>query len=193
MSLIKKPFIFMRHGETEANQNNVFCGSTDIPLNANGRQQALDARKPVATVIKNDIKIVSSPMQRAVETTKLALPNTEFSTDVDLSERDWGDLELQPITKQVCYFDTPPGGEPWGPFITRITQAINRVLSEYDNPVIIAHSGVYRAIQFHLTGTPSGPRIPNATPVRFWPNATNEWKQQIISESLVCLDSREKQ
>ncbi|UGA53592.1 histidine phosphatase family protein [Vibrio sp. VB16] len=181
MQLVNKPFIFMRHGETQANQNNVFCGATDIPLNGIGKQQAIDAQKRIAALKMDGVTVVSSSMLRAVETTELALPNIAFTTDTDLSERNWGDLELQPITKQVCYLETPPGGEPWELFITRVTKALNRILSAYESPMIVAHSGVYRAIQFHLIGTPSGPRVPNATPIRFWPESYG-WKQKIIDE-----------
>ncbi len=181
MPLINKPFVFMRHGETQANQKSIFCGATDIPLNTAGKQQAIDAQIKIAALKIDGATVISSPMLRAVETTELALPDTTFTTDPDLSERNWGDLEMQPIIKQVCYLETPPGGESWEAFITRVTRAINRILSTHDNPLIVAHSGVYRAIQFHLTGTPSGPRIPNATPIRFCPDSQG-WKQQIIDE-----------
>jgi len=181
MQLISKPFIFMRHGETTANQNNLFCGITDLPLNTTGRQQAIDARQYMTTLETSRMTIISSPMRRAVETTQLVLPNVNFKTYPDLSERDWGELEIQPITQPICYQETPPDGESWDNFIDRVTVALNQILTEHDNPLIVAHSGIYRAIQYHLTGSPTGARIPNATPVRFWLER-KEWKQQIIEE-----------
>ncbi len=180
MSLIKKPFIFMRHGETEANQKKIFCGATDIPLNSTGREQAMNARLSLASLYSEDLTVISSAMLRARETTQLALPDISFITNPALAERNWGELEMTAITP-VSYFDTPPGGEPWPDFIDRVTTALNSILLRYEKPFIVAHSGVYRAIQFCLTGSPAGPRIPNATPVRFW-YESGAWQQKIITE-----------
>lgn len=180
MSLIKKPFIFMRHGETEANKTNVFCGATDIPLNSTGREQAINARPTLVSLYSEDMTVISSSMLRARETTQLALPNISFITNPALAERNWGELEMTAITP-VSYFDTPPEGEPWPDFIDRVTTALNTILMQYEKPLIIAHSGVYRVIQFYLTGSPAGHRVPNATPVHIWPES-NSWHQKIIME-----------
>ncbi|MEJ2763713.1 histidine phosphatase family protein [Photobacterium sp. MCCC 1A19761] len=184
MQLMRKPFIFMRHGETDANQNHLFCGATDIALNAMGRQQAINARNNLAAIKTDHMTVISSPMKRAIETTRLALPDASFVTEPGLTERDWGALEMTALTKPVCYQETPSGGEPWQDFIERVTTALNTILHNYEHPLIIAHSGVYRAIQFHLTGSPAGPRIPNATPVRFWPDQaeTYGWQQSMNTE-----------
>ncbi len=181
MLLIKKPFIFMRHGETQANQGNLFCGATDIPLNESGREQAIKARRVLKKLDISNLNVISSSMQRAQQTTQLALPDVNFVTNADLSERSWGEWEMTAITHSVSYFDTPPGGESWSAFIHRVTQALNNILLANEFPLIVAHSGVYRVIQFHATGSPNGARVPNATPVRFWPEA-DSWQQQIVQE-----------
>lgn len=180
MPLIEKPFIFMRHGETDANKKNVFCGATDLPLNDTGREQAINARTTLVSLYSEDMTVISSSMLRARETTKLALPDISYITNPGLAERHWGELEMTALSP-VSYFDTPPDGESWPDFIARVTTALNTILTNYEKPLIIAHSGVYRVIQFYLTGSPAGQRIPNATPVRFWPES-NVWQQKIIME-----------
>ena len=44
---MEKDFFVFRHGQTDWNQKKIFQGRTDIPLNENGRQQALDLRAVV--------------------------------------------------------------------------------------------------------------------------------------------------
>ena len=47
--LLRQPFLFLRHGQTESNRRKVIGGSTDDPLTEEGMAQARAAAAPAAT------------------------------------------------------------------------------------------------------------------------------------------------
>ena len=66
--LDKKPFYFLRHGQTDWNAERLCQGQTDIPLNAIGVQQAGEAKAHLADIAITTV--CSSPLGRALETAK---------------------------------------------------------------------------------------------------------------------------
>ena len=85
--------ILVRHGEVDANLHYAYLGRRDDRLNANGRAQAR-ALADAFTGIHVD-RIVSSPLQRALETAAAIAVSTGGSVDVDprLIELDFGSWE----------------------------------------------------------------------------------------------------
>ena len=175
MTLLHKPFVFVRHGETPLNRDRLIGGRTEVPLTATGEQQARDA-SPL--LLNHAWSIVAvSQQQRARRTAELLLPEASLKLVPDLRERDWGDLECCPLSEQTPYEETPPNGEAWLPFCTRVTHALNTLLAQYDTPLIVAHSGVFRVIRLLATGTPHGERVGNVVPQWILPGATpDDWK-----------------
>lgn len=173
MQLIAKPFVFMRHGETAYNQQQIMGGITDTPLNSRGRQQATAAAKLLQ---RRWSLIATSDLQRTKETAQLALPDQALSEFAQLAERNWGDLEGSPVNPEIVYEQTPPNGECWESLQARVIGAMNAILAQYPSPLIIAHSGVYRVLCQSINGTPYGPRIANASPYLFRPVANSNWE-----------------
>ncbi|WP_136068352.1 histidine phosphatase family protein [Modicisalibacter radicis] len=170
MPLRRSPFIFLRHGETECNARGVIAGRTDSPLTETGRNQARMAAERLRHQTWG--RVVCGSLSRTLDTAMLAVPGSEPLVTPGLNERDWGELEGRPLARLVSYTDTPPGGEPWAPFERRVTKALNDILDEWDTPLVVAHSGVYRVICRHLFGRPDGPRIANAEPVVIRPGVS---------------------
>ncbi|MEG3437936.1 histidine phosphatase family protein [Pannus brasiliensis CCIBt3594] len=79
--------LLVRHGETQWNRDKRFQGIRDIPLNENGKAQALQAAKFLKeTAIDN---AVTSPLSRPKETAEIILqyhPNVTLDNRVDLTE-----------------------------------------------------------------------------------------------------------
>lgn len=172
LTLLRKPFVFMRHGETEANAKELICGRLDWPLNAVGQAQARACQPLLAQTHWSYIAV--SPALRARQTAQLALPHLpleQLHIHHDLRERDWGDLEAQPLALHPGYEGTPPHGEPWENFVERVTHTLNAILSQHEQPLVIAHSGVWRVLNYWQHGSPQGPRIANATPMRIAPGS----------------------
>ncbi|WP_417534905.1 histidine phosphatase family protein [Marinobacterium stanieri] len=178
LALVRRPFVFMRHGETPANAGHLICGSTDVPLSPRGEEQA---RSAAWLGGYSWSCVATSQLQRARSTAQLALPERTLISVEDLQERHWGALEMAPLTEQTPYEETPPDGEPWIVFKYRVVHALNQLLNAYDLPLIVAHSGVYRVIRELQTGTPQGPRIENAEPVLIEPQADG-WDMTLLKE-----------
>ena len=176
MSIICKPFVFVRHGETPFNRDQLIGGSTDVPLTETGRQQAIRAQPLLARFHWNGIAV--SSLQRAQQTAELAVPGGIYTSFDGLQERDWGDLEGRPGSEITPYEETPPGGESWNTFIIRVTGAVNAALSQFDDcPLIVAHSGVFRVLNYYAFGTPYGNRVGNVEPMWISPGKVpEEWR-----------------
>jgi probable phosphoglycerate mutase len=182
MSLICKPFVFVRHGETPLNRDKLIGGRTDVPLTEEGEKQALAAGPLLRSRTWSGVGV--SSLQRARHTLELALPGVQYETLDGLRERDWGLLENHPIAELPPYESTPPWGESWEAFTTRVTDALNSLLEKYEMPLIVAHSGVFRVIRYYASGTPYGDRVGNVVPMWISPGKTEEeWQIVPLSEA----------
>jgi hypothetical protein len=93
MTLPRRPFIFVRHGQTDWNKVGRIQGDTDIPLNLTGLAQARGAAQLIDGV-QVDL-IVSSPLRRAVATAHILADATTCPVVIDegLKERSFGAYE----------------------------------------------------------------------------------------------------
>jgi probable phosphoglycerate mutase len=145
----------VRHGETDWNAEGRLQGHNDIPLNAVGREQALDAAERLPRTAK---AVVSSDLGRARETAE-GLPDP--TTDAGLRERSFGAFEG--LTSRECQARFPrewelyrtdpsrpiPRGEPQDAFLARIRSAVLAAsrAARRDRPaVVVTHGGVVRAL-----------------------------------------------
>lgn len=120
----KLPFVFIRHGETDANRAGIIAGSNEPPLNETGREQAM-AIAPLMAMAKWRAVYVS-PQDRARTTANLVLPDYDARVLDGLRERHWGDLEGRPISELCPRFDTPPNGEGLMPCASAYPLPCNR-------------------------------------------------------------------
>ncbi|QPO13031.1 histidine phosphatase family protein [Thalassospira sp. A40-3] len=180
----KLPFVFIRHGETDANRAGIIAGSNEPPLNETGREQAM-AIAPLMAMAKWHAVYVS-PQDRARTTANLVLPGYDAKVLDGLRERHWGDLEGRPIAELCPRFDTPPNGEGFDAMCQRVSFAMQQALAEVsDNlTVIVAHSGVARCILYMTGFEADGPRVPNATPILFRPMEIG-WEYENLTENLI--------
>jgi broad specificity phosphatase PhoE len=91
--LLMQRLFIMRHGETDWNVEGRLQGVQDIPLNANGRDQATEGARLFREFMKEPFSVAASPLQRAKATA------ASFGQCVyvwpSLLERDFGVLEGQ--------------------------------------------------------------------------------------------------
>lgn len=91
-------YFFVRHGETEGNQDNLLQGWTDSPLSTNGRQQLLYLSKKFSKI---PIHLAySSDLNRGIESINILLSTQKKPIDVKISEKfrefNYGSFEGQP-------------------------------------------------------------------------------------------------
>ncbi len=142
----------VRHGETDWNRQHRIQGSTDIPLNETGREQA---RRAGALLSRRSWDaIVASPLSRAVETAsiiaaELGLPLP--TTDDQLVERNYGEAEGLDFEEMQRRFpdDTPvPGREKRSAVAARALEALMRIAHAHPDEavLVVAHGGLIRAV-----------------------------------------------
>ena len=151
----------MRHGETAWNAENRILGSTDIPLNEKGREQARQAAEQMASL---DIDVIyTSCLSRAMET-GLTVASMQKNCQVFhlecLNENDFGEFEGQDrhseeyqAEKRNC-FKRYPGGESFLDVAARVYPFIKNILSDPSlqdkNVLIVSHGGICRVISSYF-------------------------------------------
>jgi broad specificity phosphatase PhoE len=164
----------VRHGQTRYNAEGRFIGTTDLPLDRTGVDQARAVADWVVNLANaNGVKydaIISSPLQRARQTAaefarRLLLP---VSIEPQLIERDYGKFEgLTRDQAKAKYGDildqyeaakhkvTPPGGESIASVEHRVRAFLHeRLAKRYTSAkeiIIVTHLNGIRAF-FHILG-----------------------------------------
>lgn len=140
----------IRHGETEWSLSGAHTGSTDIPLTAQGRTQAtalgrfLSARKFAI--------VLASPLERALETCRLAGYGGAAQIDPGLVEWNYGDYEGLTTTQiraqrpdWSLWSDGVPHGETIEEVAARADRVIARLPPEGD-AALFAHGHILRIL-----------------------------------------------
>ncbi len=150
---------FIRHGQTEWNRQGLMQGSTDIPLNDTGRQQARDA---VAMLDgwEWDV-IVSSPLSRARETAQIVADGLGLELGPaydDLVERDYGPWEGTSSAEIMARWPdrSYPNAETLDHMVARGLRALGRIDADFPgrNVVAVCHGSIAKYTLRHLTGYP---------------------------------------
>ena len=160
--------LIARHGQSLWNEVRRFQGTADVALSALGIRQAealgraLRGRRLAAAYV--------SPMQRAVDTARIALadmavPLVPVEELRELSLGEWegctvdeirgrdGDPYLRWVRAPVdC---PPPGGEALHEVSGRVVRAIDRIAAAHpngDDVLVVAHGGVISVYACHVLG-----------------------------------------
>ena len=152
----------VRHGETDWNVAGRWQGHTDVPLNANGRTQAL----AVAAALRGQTfaGVVASDLSRAHETARIVAAELGLAvayTDPDLRERHFGPFEgltrdecasYHPDAWRAWILDrvAPGGGESQEELSVRMHAAVGRAALHVATPevaaLVVTHGGSMRAL-----------------------------------------------
>lgn len=142
-------FGLVRHGQTDYNLRNLFQGSSDIPLNATGREQAHHALDRVPD-LDWDV-VVSSPLTRARETAAIIAADHHIPlgpTDARLSEIDWGAAEGHDVAEMEAAYPgrSFPGREDQQAVADRGYDALESLERQYPGQrvLVVAHGTIIR-------------------------------------------------
>ncbi|MGV7213629.1 histidine phosphatase family protein [Bradyrhizobium sp. UFLA05-112] len=162
---------YLRHGETEWNALGRLQGTQDIPLNARGRGQAVQAAGILADLFaregrdKASLPYVSSPLGRARMTMELArgklgLPIADYSLDDRLREIGYGAWEGLTLPESEAadpdvyarrlvdkWTVAPSDGETYADVQARMGEWYDQLRTD---TVAVAHGGTARALMVTL-------------------------------------------
>lgn len=177
--LARRPFYFIRHGETNVNADpNTKRVDYDLPLNNRGKLQAEQARKLIEDVLFKSVCF--SPSQRAVETKDILVSRLilEHEALEDLTE-----CKAQVWTKMVgleegCGFNVCNDVKN---FLARVMRGLDSALQKESPTLLVAHGGIHWALCYLLSIENHPWKIGNCELVRFEPVGDGDWKAEIIS------------
>ncbi|MBP2372234.1 histidine phosphatase family protein [Paeniglutamicibacter psychrophenolicus] len=140
---------FIRHGQTNWNAEGRLQGSSDIPLNDVGRQQARDAVAVLGAGTWD--AIVSSPLSRARETAEIIAAGLgiELGRSYDeLIERDYGQAEGMTDEEWEKLWPEKSGGgiEALDSVVARGKAAIEKIAADFPgrNVAVVCHGTIIR-------------------------------------------------
>ena len=148
--------VLARHGETEWSRDGRHTGRTDVPLTEKGRRQAELLRGGLAQW--SFTEVLSSPLERALETCRLAGLGDAVRTTDDLLEWDYGEYEgiTTPQIREsrpdwYLWRDGCPGGERAEDVGRRVDRVIAS-LGDGGDVVLFAHGHVLRVLAARWIG-----------------------------------------
>jgi glucosyl-3-phosphoglycerate phosphatase len=158
-----RKIVLWRHGRTKWNLEHRFQGTTDIPLDETGVEQASRSARLLAAL--RPAAIVSSPLRRAAATAAALSEVTGLPVDHDtgLIERHGGVWEgLTNHEIRTRYPDEhaiwqPPGGETVQEVAKRFADALDRALDHIPDGgliVVVSHGAAVRIGMLHWLGFP---------------------------------------
>lgn len=160
-------FGLVRHGQTDYNLQNLFQGSSDIPLNDTGIAQAHAAFDRLPAV-DWDV-VITSPLQRAEQTGRIIGEDHGIpfgGTEPRLVEIDWGAAEGQPVEEMEARYPgrSFPGREDHQAVADRGYDALEDLETRYPGQkvLLVAHGTLIRFLLSGIIERPL-PSIPNAT------------------------------
>ena len=156
---------FARHGETDANKQNLFNGEIDLDLNEIGIMQAKEQAEKLSG-IKFD-EIFCSPKKRAVQTCEIISNGQKFIIDERLTELKCGkfDGKKQSIILKIQFINSLKKGkngvEQIDAFVARNIDFYEKVLAQKKDKtiLIVSHHGSAAAFDYYFKGKPKDYRF----------------------------------
>jgi broad specificity phosphatase PhoE len=155
----------IRHGETEWSLSGAHTSRTDIPLTERGKERAAKIRVYLAQ--RKFSLVLTSPLQRARETCRIAGYSDVAQIEENLREWDYGIFEgrtTADILKDQpdwSIWDSPvPEGEPVEHVAARAQKVIDRALQAGGDVALFAHAHILRILAATWLGLePRGGRL----------------------------------
>ncbi len=166
-----RSLLLARHAETDWNRFGRWQGTTDVPLNEAGLEQA---RALGARLAGRGLRLVaSSDLGRARQTAEivaLALGLAQPLLEPGLRERGYGAFEgltraecevRHPVAWQAfCEGREPPGAELRAEVGRRMVETVTRLAGAHEGLLVVSHGGAMRAF-FDLATAVKVPPITN--------------------------------
>lgn len=176
--------ILIRHGYSCGNKEKRFSGQLDLPLDAEGYEQAALASQYILENYPVNA-IYSSDLCRAVDTVKpiadaLNLPIHTYKELREINEGIWQGMRQEDVKQQFpeeyAFYKANLGlmqfidGECYATMLERLMPAVEKIIAENDGKTVVigTHGGAIRGLLSVWLGVPlervlDVPRVPNGT------------------------------
>jgi broad specificity phosphatase PhoE len=161
MMTIRK-IIFVRHGETDWNTTGRLNSFTDLDITTRGEKKLQHTKHIVSQIPVQTI--FSSPLRRAIQTTKILFPNRDYHRDARLVELNFGLFEGKTrdelLTGELAetyqnwagsqnIHESVLGTESYQSVIDRAQSFLEDILKLDGNSVIVSHGVFIRIFLCH--------------------------------------------
>jgi broad specificity phosphatase PhoE len=150
-----------RHGATEWSKSGQHTGRTDIPLIAQGEEEARALGRRIGDHPFG--RVLCSPLGRAQETARLAGFGDRIELTDLMKEVDYGDYEgvtTKDIQKErpdwELFLDGTPGGETPQQVADRVDRLLADIGEPDDDVLCFAHGHILRSLAARYLGEPLG-------------------------------------
>ena len=155
----------IRHGETQWSLSGAHTSRTDIPLTERGKERAAKIHAYLAQ--RKFSLVLTSPLQRARETCRIAGYADVAQIEENLREWDYGVFEgrttadIRKDQPDWSIWDSPvPEGEPVEHVAARAQKVIDRALQAGGDVALFAHAHILRILAATWLGLePRGSRL----------------------------------
>lgn len=153
----------VRHGQSVGNVRRTFHGQTDYPLTDEGRRQARQAAEKLREV--SFTRCYASDLQRAWVTARICTAGRGVTVEPCpglrehyiglLEDLTWADMEARYPQYIRSYLEDwphclPPGGEPPADMAARVGRAVDRIIAQGEDALLVAHNGSLSLVLVHL-------------------------------------------
>lgn len=140
----------IRHGKTAANEQHLYCGSTDLPLSEQGKAELCKLKYHISCT-----RFMTSGMQRTNETLAILFGHVDHEIEPRFREVNFGAFEMhsyEQLKDRQDYqrwisgdneFNVPPGGESGAQMKKRVLEAFSEIR---EDTVVVTHGGVIAAV-----------------------------------------------
>ncbi|MBP3918367.1 MAG: histidine phosphatase family protein [Clostridia bacterium] len=154
--------ILIRHGKTEANERHLYCGATDLPLSERGKAELLEQKQTMKYPDVTGMCVLTSGMRRCEETLCLLYGNVPHDTVTAFREMDFGAFEMRAYSEMkddpdyIAWItgdneaNVTPGGESGKIMTARVLAALDDLIADAKDTLLVTHGGVIAAIMAHL-------------------------------------------
>jgi broad specificity phosphatase PhoE len=194
-------FVLLRHGLSEANRDGIVQGQSNYPLSEEGYEQIDALLKFWVTESYSFDRVISSPLQRALDTAERIASAMSLELDIDdvWKERNLGDAQGNHYDQAIEWYSDNPypssfesvfgdGESEWELHI-RACQAVNKLLQlQTGSYLIVSHGGFLGAVLRAILGI--APSSGRTRPVRFSLANTGFTQLRFVhQEARWCVDA----
>jgi broad specificity phosphatase PhoE len=154
MGVLQHRLLLLRHGETDWSRSGRHTSHTDLELTDLGRERAKLASEALAELELDNPLVLSSPMQRALNTAELAGLTVDEVSPI-LQEWDYGDYEglttpeiRQTVPDWLIWTHGAKGGESVAALTERADRAVELALQNMvsRDVVFVGHAHFSRSV-----------------------------------------------